>query len=168
MYCPKCGAKNPENAKFCEQCGTKLHVTLEDTETSTIAESVSVKRRTSRLAISAFITAILGVLIIPLGWVAIINLAMKTQEGNLSRAHNFTLLLSTAVLLGILLAFIGFILGIVAKTKIKRKPNELKGNGLANVAIITGSIPISWGILGALIITIWAVIDSVKSGKRRK
>lgn len=24
MYCPRCGAENPENAKFCQKCGARL------------------------------------------------------------------------------------------------------------------------------------------------
>lgn len=35
MYCPNCGASNPKNAKFCNECGTNLMEALKDLESST-------------------------------------------------------------------------------------------------------------------------------------
>ena len=29
MFCTKCGAKNPEDAKFCYKCGNEIYKTIE-------------------------------------------------------------------------------------------------------------------------------------------
>jgi len=34
MFCPKCGAENPEGAKFCSKCGAELGVSTKPAETS--------------------------------------------------------------------------------------------------------------------------------------
>lgn len=34
MFCPKCGAENPEGAKFCSKCGAELGVSAKPSETS--------------------------------------------------------------------------------------------------------------------------------------
>jgi len=34
MFCPKCGAENPEGTKFCSKCGDEFDVTAKPTETS--------------------------------------------------------------------------------------------------------------------------------------
>jgi len=63
MYCPKCGNENPDDAQFCCSCNCELLL-------ASPAEKVDV--RTSRLAIAAFLFAILSILFLPFGLAAII------------------------------------------------------------------------------------------------
>jgi uncharacterized membrane protein YvbJ len=57
MYCPQCGEKNPDGAKFCSSCGAALKATAP----AKAAKTVVVEERTSGLAIAALILGILGV-----------------------------------------------------------------------------------------------------------
>jgi prepilin-type processing-associated H-X9-DG protein len=54
MYCPKCGASNPEYAKLCGRCGQVL-----PSAASQIPAESAARPRTSRLAIAALILGIL-------------------------------------------------------------------------------------------------------------
>lgn len=43
MFCPKCGAENPNDARFCNQCGTNLSQEADDTEENSTDEDINGK-----------------------------------------------------------------------------------------------------------------------------
>ena len=57
MFCPKCGSKNPENAKFCRSCGTKLTVdekqeVVKDETPSPASQPASVQKEVATSEVS--------------------------------------------------------------------------------------------------------------------
>ena len=63
MYCPKCGKENPDDAQFCNSCGSRL------TGASPATEGVNI--RVSRLAIISLICALCGLALTVPGLIAI-------------------------------------------------------------------------------------------------
>jgi uncharacterized membrane protein YvbJ len=59
MFCPQCGEKNPDGAKFCGSCGATL--TAAAAPAAKAAKAVATKERTSGMAIAALILGILGI-----------------------------------------------------------------------------------------------------------
>ena len=66
--------------------------------------------------------------------------------------------------LGVLISLAGFILGIIVKAQERKE--GIRHNGLANTAIIIGTIPISYGLLGVLVVGIWYIVDRLKDTKQ--
>ena len=151
MFCPHCKKESPEYAKLCENCGSSLE---------SIPEVSMTEIKVSSSAKTAMILSIAGVLIIPVSFL----LVLFTISDKASDQFQTTATVVPAMLLGILICLTGFILGIISKVKIKRE--ELKGEGFANAAIIIGTIPISYGLLGALVVGIWYIVDRLKDMKQ--
>jgi uncharacterized membrane protein len=69
MYCSKCGAKNPEGAKFCSQCGAQLGATTQPTEGAAQPKSESSTGMSANVA--GLLCYVGGVIPpIPLGWIS--------------------------------------------------------------------------------------------------
>lgn len=75
MFCPQCGEKNPDDAKFCTKCGAALTVEAERARAQAPAPRARAVEgeRTSGMAIAALIMGILAFLTFgPLAILAII------------------------------------------------------------------------------------------------
>jgi hypothetical protein len=55
MFCPKCGAQNPDTANFCQACGIALAIT-----TPAVQSAPLPYKRTSGLAVASLVLGILG------------------------------------------------------------------------------------------------------------
>ena len=101
MFCPKCGAENPEGAKFCSKCGAELGVPDRPAETST--------------GLSANIA---GLLCYVLGWITGIVFVVLEKKSTFVKFHAwqsimvFGVLTVADLILG-LIPFIGWVLGIL-------------------------------------------------------
>ncbi|MHC4641766.1 MAG: zinc ribbon domain-containing protein [Planctomycetota bacterium] len=106
MNCPKCGTQNPEDAQLCNSCGSDL------TQPHTTGESVKVK--TSRLAIAAFVFAILTLFLLP-----------------------FALPLRGNPIVGIWLiaTILAIVLGIIALIEIGLSAGKVAGKAFAAMAV---------------------------------
>ena len=59
MYCPKCGTQNPDEVRYCGNCGTAFGAA--PAAAAPIMPQTSVIPKTSRLAIAALVCAILSI-----------------------------------------------------------------------------------------------------------
>jgi len=81
MYCSKCGAENPEGAKFCSKCGAQLAVT-----TTQPVEGTTKPEAESSTGLSTNVAGLLcyvgGVIPpIPLGWISgLVFLAIEKKS----------------------------------------------------------------------------------------
>jgi uncharacterized membrane protein len=80
MFCSKCGAKNPEGAKFCSQCGAQLGVATRSAEgAATPASESSTGMLTNVAGLLCYVGGIIPP--IPLGWISglvFLNLEKKS------------------------------------------------------------------------------------------
>src|SRR4030042_1001950 len=82
MFCSKCGAENPEGAKFCSKCGAGLGVATTPTEGTAKPEAESSTGLTANVAgllcyVAGWITGII-VWVITVGlWIALMLLAYQ-------------------------------------------------------------------------------------------
>jgi uncharacterized membrane protein YvbJ len=82
MFCPQCGEKNPDDAKFCTKCGTALKAKAEKAPARRAAPAAT-EERTSGMAIAALILGILGFIFFGfLGILAIIFGAIGISQTN--------------------------------------------------------------------------------------
>lgn len=69
MFCPQCGAKNPDSNKFCSKCGAALKAEAAPAAPTPVAAG----GKTSGMSIAALIMGILGLIFLwPLSILAII------------------------------------------------------------------------------------------------
>ena len=99
MFCPKCGAENPEGAKFCSKCGAELGVTAKPSETS--------------VGLSANIA---GLLCYVLGWISGIVFLVIEKKSKFVKFHAWQSIMTFGVLnVAYLILFsipiIGWVLG---------------------------------------------------------
>ena len=86
MYCPKCGQENTTESRYCSNCGKALSdVTVSPAEQSTTATAVqphevSVKKKTSPMAITSLVLGIIGVIFNVMGILAIIFGAIALSQ----------------------------------------------------------------------------------------
>ena len=71
MFCPKCGAQNPDDSQFCSKCGAGL-VQAAAPAPPPAAAPVAAGARTSGMAIAALVMGIISIFINPLAILAII------------------------------------------------------------------------------------------------
>jgi len=103
MNCPKCGTQNPDDAQVCASCSTDL---------TQPAESVNVK--TSRLAITSFVLAILS----PFAFFIALRLGIKT--------------FATSCLL---VAMLALVLGIISLVQIGLSAGRVTGKAFVSIGI---------------------------------
>ncbi|MDH5363813.1 MAG: zinc-ribbon domain-containing protein [Dehalococcoidia bacterium] len=101
MFCPKCGAENPEGAKFCSKCGAELGVSAKPSETS--------------VGLSANVA---GLLCYVLGWISGIVFLIIEKKSKFVKFHAWQSIMTFGVLnVTYLILFsipiIGWILGWV-------------------------------------------------------
>ena len=80
MFCSKCGAENPEGAKFCSKCGAGLGVVATPTEGAAKPEAESSTGMTANVA--GLLCYVGGVIPpIPLGWISgLVFLAIEKKS----------------------------------------------------------------------------------------
>jgi len=110
MHCPECGKENPDNAQFCSSCNGAL------TGASLSAKNPDV--RMSRLAIAAFLCAILSILFPPFGLVAIIlgivSFIMIDASGG---KRTGTLFATLAILVPVFTFFVIFVHSVLLRPR---------------------------------------------------
>jgi hypothetical protein len=130
MFCPECGAANPDEAQFCQDCGAPLG------EAASPAEPIlppppaglpseprpvgavppSGEPPTSGLAIAALVLGILGIVQV----------------------------------LPVVGSALALLFGYMARSDIRDRPQALSGEGLATAGIVLGWIGVGLWVLGAL------------------
>ncbi len=81
MFCPKCGAENPEGAKFCSKCGAELGVSAKPSETS--------------VGLSANVA---GLLCYVLGWISGIVFLVIEKKSKFVKFHAWQSIMTFGVL----------------------------------------------------------------------
>jgi hypothetical protein len=109
MHCPKCGSENPDDAQFCSFCNCALPAASQ-------AQNVNV--RVSRLAMAAFLCAILSILFPPFGFVAIIlgivSFIMIDASGGKQTGTLFAIL---AILVPVFTFFVIFVHSVLLRPR---------------------------------------------------
>jgi RNA polymerase subunit RPABC4/transcription elongation factor Spt4 len=132
MYCPKCGSKIADDAKFCPTCGNKIEtaeqlpitpsLVVEKPAVSTLpAQIQNSEPGASGMAIGSLV---LGILCLVFGWVPV---------------------------LGIILSVTGTVLGGIALSK------HLNGHGQAAGGLVCSIIGDAWGLIYSIILIAAAV-----------
>ena len=116
MYCPKCGAENPNGAGLCHSCGCDL------------ANTSPIDAKTSRLAITALVLMILGILTCGLT--------------SLLPIIDLELMIPNMLTCG-LISLPAIIFGIIALVQICKSDGRLKGKEFAISAIIVPLVMIA-------------------------
>jgi len=162
MDCPACGAPNEDDALFCGSCGTTLDAAKGEAIQETLAEvtgAIEVGREgvqdTARLPEAALPRAqervsmyAAAAKILPTSGMAITALIFG---------------ISGLTFLPLLGSIIAVILGPMARSDIRRRPDEVSGDGIALIGLVLGWIGIGLTILGALIfgaITVCALVGA--------
>jgi len=104
MYCPKCGTQNPDDAQFCQNCGTTLTnlATQPYTYSGTYTEA---KRPNILIIILGYILAFLGGL-----FGILIGMYLMSKDNSSSRFHgrNIIIIAVISIVLGLLLTVLGY------------------------------------------------------------
>jgi len=112
MFCPKCGAENPEGAEFCSKCGAALGAQAQPSGGST-ETSIGLSNNTA------------GLLCYVLGWISGIVFLVIEKKSKFVKFHAFqsimtfgvltvaSLVLSWIPVIGLVLSWIIGILGLV-------------------------------------------------------
>jgi hypothetical protein len=125
MFCPECGASNPDEAQFCEECGAPLNLAPPEEVPSELPAvpptpptrpTSTGEPPTSGLAIAALVLGILGVIQV----------------------------------LPIVGSALALLFGYMARSDIRDRPLSLSGAGLATAGIVLGWIGVGIWVLGAL------------------
>jgi len=120
MFCSKCGAENPEGAKFCSKCGAGLGVAATPTEGAAKPEAESSTGMSANIA---------GLLCYVLGWVTGIIFVVWERKSTFVKFHAWQSIMTFGVLtvaslilswipiigwiLGTLIGILSFILWII-------------------------------------------------------
>ncbi len=129
MFCPECGAENPDEAQFCEECGAPLDQAAPKVEPAQPPAPQPAPSRppaprpppgreppTSGLAVASLVLGILGIVQV----------------------------------LPVVGSALALLLGYMARSDIRDRPQALSGAGLATAGIILGWIGVGLWVLGAL------------------
>jgi uncharacterized membrane protein len=109
MFCSKCGAENPEGAKFCSKCGTELGAPAKPSETVARPEAESSTGLSANVA---------GLLCYVLGWVTGIVFVVLEKKSTFVKFHAWQSIMTFGVLTVAQLVlgwipFVGWILNIL-------------------------------------------------------
>ena len=85
MFCPKCGAENPEGAKFCSKCGAELGVSVQS----------SGKSSETSIGLSANVA---GLLCYVLGWISGIVFLVIEKRNKFVKFHAWQSIMTFGVL----------------------------------------------------------------------
>jgi uncharacterized membrane protein YvbJ len=110
MFCPQCGEKIPDDAKFCTKCGAALTAKVERARAPAPAAK---GERTSGMAIASLILGILGFIFNLLAILAIIFGAIGISQTNRDPNLKGRGLAIAGLVLGII-GSIGWIIAIIA------------------------------------------------------
>ena len=162
MDCPACGAPNEDDALFCGSCGTTLDAAKDDAIHETLAEvtsAIEVGREgaqdTARLPEAALPRA--------QERVSMYAAAAKILPTSGMAIAALILGISGLTFLPLLGSIIAVILGPMARSDIRRRPDEVSGDGIALIGLVLGWIGIGLTILGVLIfgaITVCALVGA--------
>jgi uncharacterized membrane protein len=100
MFCSKCGAENPEGAKFCSKCGAPLEVSIEPSE----AAAKSGERSSTGLSAN-----LAGLLCYVGGWISGIVFVVLEKNSKFVKFHAWQSIMTFGVL-----TVIQIILSIIA------------------------------------------------------
>jgi uncharacterized membrane protein len=89
MFCSKCGAKNPERAKFCSKCGAELGVAAMPTEDIAKLEAESSTGMSANQA---------GFLCYALGWITGIVFVVLEKKSTFVKFHAWQSIMTFGVL----------------------------------------------------------------------
>jgi len=89
MYCPKCGAENPEGAKFCSKCGAQLGAAGAPSEGPVKPEAESSTGMSANVA---------GLLCYVVGWVTGIVFVVWEKKSTFVRFHAWQSIMTFGVL----------------------------------------------------------------------
>jgi uncharacterized membrane protein len=89
MFCSKCGAKNPERAKFCSKCGAELGVAATPTEGAAKTEAESSTGLSANVA---------GLLCYVAGWVTGIVFVVLEKKSIFVKFHAWQSIMTFGVL----------------------------------------------------------------------
>ncbi|MHC1578508.1 MAG: zinc-ribbon domain-containing protein [Dehalococcoidia bacterium] len=128
MFCPKCGAENPDDAKFCYKCGAELGAIARSPETE------------SSTGLSANVA---GLLCYVAGWVTGIIFLVLEKKSNFVKFHAWQSIMTFGVLT-VAHLILSTILGAIAVAAFSR--------GLAVLAAVLG-----W-IIGILMFILWIIL----------
>ena len=105
MYCSKCGAENPEGAKFCSRCGAQLGVPA---ETAQPAEGATKPETESSTGMTANVA---GLLCYVAGWITGIVFVVLEKKSKFVKFHAWQSIMVFGVLtvIQIILSIIGAI-----------------------------------------------------------
>ncbi len=120
MNCPICGKENPDDARECRFCKATM--------TNPLDSSNPVNVRVSRLAITAIVFALCGLIFTFVGFLII---RLPRPLGTRSPLADMFFFLS------LLSLFIALILGIISLTEIWKSGGEKTGRNFAVGAILT-------------------------------
>lgn len=108
MYCPKCGAQNPDNSSFCGKCGTAL------TQTAAVPQRPLETARNSGLAVASLVLGIIGIFINFLSILAIIFGAIAMSQTGRNPNLKGRGMAVAGLVLGIVVAAFWIIIIIIA------------------------------------------------------
>jgi uncharacterized membrane protein len=92
MYCSKCGAENPEGAKFCSKCGAQLNAPTQTTQPTEGAAKSETESSTGMTANTA------GLLCYVLGWVTGIVFVVLEKKSKFVKFHAWQSIMTFGVL----------------------------------------------------------------------
>lgn len=118
MYCPTCGAENPEGSKVCEKCGANLTEGIENIGNSQLSDEVEVEyaglfRRVIAYIIDLIVLGIINYVIGSIVGYHATSAALDRLQGKSVPAGPFTL----ATILGVLIAVVYFVIMESSKTQ---------------------------------------------------
>jgi len=136
MFCSKCGAKNPERAKFCSKCGAELGAPLKPSEVVAKPEAESSTGMSANQA---------GLLCYVLVWITGIVFVVLEKKSTFVKFHAWQSIMTFGVLT-VAHLILSTILGEIAAATL---PLSF---GLANFAMVMG-----W-IIGILGFILWIIL----------
>jgi uncharacterized membrane protein len=109
MFCPQCGAENPEGAKFCSKCGAELGAAAKPSEAEAKPEAESSTGLSANVA---------GLLCYVAGWITGIVFVVLEKKSAFVKFHAWQSImtfgvLNAAYLILFWIPFVGWILSIL-------------------------------------------------------
>ena len=118
MFCPKCGAENPEVSSFCQKCGAALAQPTPAPAPTPQQPVVMQAGRTSGMAITSLVLGIVGLLFNPLSVLAVIFGAVALSQIGKDPTLKGKGMAMAGLILGIVIAAIWIILIIFASSSV--------------------------------------------------